>query len=151
MKRGDEEMSHLSTLARRRFTAVAAVSAFAQVAAMVAALRAEAAPSVQSAITTAVGIDRTAASGPQQAALDVAPAAAVVTPVIACAALAGLDLTALDTSLSSAADVSRGGHAFCDVKGYLSPNTSSRSCCRRPPGVAITCSRVAVGSAGTST
>jgi hypothetical protein len=34
-----------------------------------------------------------------------------------------VDLSGLDTAITSAADVAEGGHAYCDVKGYISPQT----------------------------
>src|SRR6266516_8132870 len=115
-------MSRLTALIRHRHTVLATVSALAVVAATAAALLAAAAPSARSATTTAVGANRLAAST-AEAAKHAAPAAGAVTPVVSCAALAAVNLTGLDTSLSSAADVTRGSHGYCDVQGYISPNT----------------------------
>jgi hypothetical protein len=53
----------------------------------------------------------------------VAAQAPVVRPVAACASLAGVNLSRLDTVLASATEVSREGHAFCFVQGYISPQT----------------------------
>jgi feruloyl esterase len=46
-----------------------------------------------------------------------------IAPVMACEALTALDLTPLDTRIETAAPVTRNGHAFCDVKGTISPVT----------------------------
>jgi feruloyl esterase len=48
---------------------------------------------------------------------------AAILPVISCDALAKSDFTPLDARLAAAATVSRNGHPFCDVKGYISPVT----------------------------
>jgi hypothetical protein len=48
---------------------------------------------------------------------------ASVAPVTSCAALAALDLSRVDTSVASAGEVTRAGHAFCSVTGYISPQT----------------------------
>jgi hypothetical protein len=42
-------------------------------------------------------------------------------PVVSCASLASVDLSRLDTRIGTATEVTRNGHAFCDVKGYISP------------------------------
>jgi len=53
-----------------------------------------------------------------------APAAAAVqAPVRSCASVASIDLSAVDAQISSAADRTANGVLFCEVKGYLSPNT----------------------------
>src|SRR5258707_1585174 len=44
-------------------------------------------------------------------------------PVMACGALANSDFTALDARIASSVTATRNGHAFCDVKGYISPAT----------------------------
>ena len=49
--------------------------------------------------------------------------AGAIAPVMACKDLPGLDLTALDARIETAEAASRNGHAFCDVKGYMSPVT----------------------------
>ncbi len=49
--------------------------------------------------------------------------AGAIPPVMACQALTALDLTPLDTRIETAATVTRKGHAFCDVKGTISPVT----------------------------
>ncbi|MFL5335033.1 MAG: tannase/feruloyl esterase family alpha/beta hydrolase, partial [Geminicoccaceae bacterium] len=53
-----------------------------------------------------------------------APAPApVIRPVATCGSLAATDLSQLDTAIASAAEVTLDGHVFCDVKGYISPQT----------------------------
>ena len=42
---------------------------------------------------------------------------------MSCEALANSGLTALDARITSSATATRNGHAFCDVKGYISPVT----------------------------
>jgi Tannase and feruloyl esterase len=56
---------------------------------------------------------------------DAAPAraAAPQVPVRTCASLATVDLSAVDAQVSTAADRTENGVLFCEVKGYLSPNT----------------------------
>src|SRR5277367_5495778 len=49
--------------------------------------------------------------------------AGAILPVISCEALANSDFTALDTRITSTATATRNSHAFCDVKGYISPVT----------------------------
>jgi len=49
----------------------------------------------------------------------------LILPVVSCASLGSVDLSRLDTVIVSAADVTAGGHAYCDVKGYISPQTRS--------------------------
>jgi len=49
--------------------------------------------------------------------------AAAIPPVMSCEALTNLDLTALDARITAAATVTRNGHPFCNVKGYISPET----------------------------
>ena len=60
-----------------------------------------------------------AVTAPGAAAAD----AGAIAPVTTCEALGKSDLTDLDSRLSSTATVTRNGHAFCDVKGYISPAT----------------------------
>jgi hypothetical protein len=58
------------------------------------------------------------------AAAGAAPAAADVrAPMRACASLAGVDFSDVDAQVSAAADRTENGVLFCEVKGYLSPNT----------------------------
>ena len=52
-----------------------------------------------------------------------AAAGPVARSVASCASLAAADLSRLDTRVVSAADVTRNGVGFCDVKGYISPQT----------------------------
>jgi hypothetical protein len=49
--------------------------------------------------------------------------AGVIPPVMSCEALANFDFTPLDARVTAAATVTRNGHPFCDVKGYISPVT----------------------------
>jgi hypothetical protein len=49
--------------------------------------------------------------------------AVAILPIMSCEALAKSDFTALDTRITAAATATRNGHAFCDVKGYISPVT----------------------------
>jgi Tannase and feruloyl esterase len=49
--------------------------------------------------------------------------AGVIPPVMSCETLANLDFTPLDARVTAAATVTRNGHPFCDVKGYISPVT----------------------------
>jgi len=64
-----------------------------------------------------------------EAAADARPAAGAaaaqhrIPPVTSCASLAGLDLARVETSIASAAEVTRAGHAYCAVTGYISPQT----------------------------
>ncbi len=58
-----------------------------------------------------------------QAAADRAPSTAVVAPRTSCGSLAGLDLSSVKTSVTAADVVSRAGHDYCAVTGYLSPQT----------------------------
>src|SRR3954470_838009 len=44
-------------------------------------------------------------------------------PVTSCASLARTDLSGVDAQIESAADSTRGGVGFCEVKGYTSPQT----------------------------
>jgi len=46
-----------------------------------------------------------------------------ILPAMACDALTKLDLTHLDARIASGETVTRDGHAFCDVKGSISPVT----------------------------
>src|SRR5580698_7332255 len=49
--------------------------------------------------------------------------AGAIAPVISCDALVNSDFTALDARITATATTKRNGHAFCDVKGYISPVT----------------------------
>src|SRR3954453_20301677 len=49
--------------------------------------------------------------------------AAPIAPAASCASLATLDLADADTQIASAADRTVNGHTFCDVTGYISPQT----------------------------
>ena len=49
--------------------------------------------------------------------------AGAILPIMSCEALANLDLTPLDARVTATATVTRNGHPFCDVKGYISPVT----------------------------
>src|SRR3954469_18373475 len=51
----------------------------------------------------------------------VAPGA--VAPVTSCSTLGALDLSRVETSVGAAAAESRGGHDYCSVTGYISPQT----------------------------
>jgi Tannase and feruloyl esterase len=53
----------------------------------------------------------------------VAAETAPIKPIMACSALGQIDLSPLDTSLTSTTDVTRSGLKFCDVRGYISPVT----------------------------
>src|SRR5579871_4024179 len=53
----------------------------------------------------------------------VAAAPGAIAPVMACKDLASLDLGALDARIETAEVATRDGHAFCDVKGYITPVT----------------------------
>jgi hypothetical protein len=46
-----------------------------------------------------------------------------IAPVRTCASLAGLDVARLETSIGAAAEVTREGHQYCSVTGYISPQT----------------------------
>jgi len=50
-------------------------------------------------------------------------AESAIPPVMSCEALTNLDLTPLDARITAAATVTRNGHPFCNVKGYISPET----------------------------
>jgi Tannase and feruloyl esterase len=52
-----------------------------------------------------------------------APAGTGIAPAVACSSLAGLDLSRVETSVLSAGEVSREGHDYCSVTGYISPQT----------------------------
>jgi hypothetical protein len=66
------------------------------------------------AMTVAGSLAATTASGAETGA---------ILPVLSCEALAKLDFTALDARIAATATVTRNGHPFCDVKGYISPVT----------------------------
>jgi Tannase and feruloyl esterase len=59
------------------------------------------------------------ATAPEAAAAETG----AILPVTPCAALEKSDLTPLDARITAAATVTRNGHPFCDVKGYVSPVT----------------------------
>ena len=46
-----------------------------------------------------------------------------IAPVRTCASLAGLIVARLETSIGAAAEVTREGHQYCSVTGYISPQT----------------------------
>ena len=74
-----------------------------------------------SALLVATGI-----SGGSPAAAGVTaapPAAGVIQPVRTCSSLASVDLTGVDARVEKAAEVNRNGRNFCDVTGYMSPQT----------------------------
>ncbi|MFY9969106.1 MAG: tannase/feruloyl esterase family alpha/beta hydrolase [Roseiarcus sp.] len=52
-----------------------------------------------------------------------AAAEGTIAPVMSCEALAKADLTRQDAQITSTATATREGHAYCDVKGYISPVT----------------------------
>lgn len=56
-------------------------------------------------------------------AQDGAVSGSTISPVAECEALTSVDLSALDTVLTSAAEETRDGHDFCFVQGYVSPQT----------------------------
>jgi Tannase and feruloyl esterase len=60
-------------------------------------------------------------AGVVAAAAAPASTTSVSLPVVSCASLASVDLSRLDTRIGTATEVTRNGHAFCDVKGYISP------------------------------
>jgi hypothetical protein len=72
-----------------------------------------------------VTLAATVVVGPASGALAAQPTRAdwPVQPVVTCAALGAVDLRGLDTVVTSAAEVTREGHAFCFVQGYISPQT----------------------------
>ncbi|GIG61867.1 feruloyl esterase [Longispora fulva] len=80
------------------------------------------------AVLLGMAVAAPAASAPTRAEPATAPAA-ITTPVVPkldCSALPGLDLTAVPDAPSrivSAATVTVGTAAFCDIKGYISPQT----------------------------
>ena len=78
----------------------------------------------KAALTAAAVIGSMAIATPPKAAAAEGDAIASVTT---CEALGKSDLTALDTRISSVSTVTRNGHVFCDVKGYISPATQFES------------------------
>jgi hypothetical protein len=46
-----------------------------------------------------------------------------ISPVASCASLATLDLAPVETSIASSGEVTRAGHQYCSVTGYISPQT----------------------------
>lgn len=65
----------------------------------------------------------TASTAAQSAAPAAAATGPVIHPVVSCTSLASVDLTRLDTRIASAASVTKNNRAFCDVKGYITPQT----------------------------
>jgi hypothetical protein len=51
------------------------------------------------------------------------PLAAAIPPTASCASLAALDLSSVATSVGAAQQVTEEGHAYCQVTGYLAPQT----------------------------
>jgi feruloyl esterase len=68
------------------------------------------------AAVVGVAVAVTSAAAPRAAAGAVVPAAS-------CPSLGGLDLSRLDTVVLAASEVSREGHRYCSVTGYISPQT----------------------------
>jgi hypothetical protein len=66
----------------------------------------------------AVSVVSGAEAAPREAA-----APGRIAPVVSCSALGGLDLTRIETSVGGAAEVTREGHRYCSVTGYISPQT----------------------------
>jgi hypothetical protein len=56
-------------------------------------------------------------------AASAATAEGAIPPVTSCDALAKSDLTRQGAQITSTATATREGHAYCDVKGYISPMT----------------------------
>ena len=52
-----------------------------------------------------------------------APAATGIAPVTSCSSLAALDLSRVETSVFGADEVTRDGHDYCSVTGYISPQS----------------------------
>jgi Tannase and feruloyl esterase len=76
-------------------------------------------PGLFTLVTIAVGGSMAAAVKTDASAAE----SAAIPPVMSCEALANSDFTALDARITSSATATRNGHAFCDVKGYISPVT----------------------------
>ncbi len=74
-----------------------------------------------------------------------------ILPVMSCAALANSDFTALDARITASATVTRKGHSFCDVKGYISPVTQFEALLPTESCAATICSRAAEGFAARPT
>jgi feruloyl esterase len=66
-------------------------------------------------IGAAVGVVSGAAAAPR--------ASAGLVPAASCASLATLDLSRVETSVASAAEVTEAGHGYCSVTGYIAPQT----------------------------
>ncbi len=64
-----------------------------------------------------------AAAGGWAAASGAAAAGAAQTPVVSCASLSALDLSAVSAQIGSAKDSVQGGVTYCEVTGYISPQT----------------------------
>ena len=72
------------------------------------------------AVAAAAGLSSDASAGTRTAA---GTAATRIAPVTSCTSLGTLDLARLLTSVQAAAEVTRGGHRYCSVIGYISPQT----------------------------
>jgi hypothetical protein len=46
-----------------------------------------------------------------------------IAPMVSCSSMATLDLARVETSIGTAAEVTREGHRYCSVTGYISPQT----------------------------
>lgn len=71
------------------------------------------------AMIWATGLTATQAA----AARVVSASRSVIPATVSCASLGSVDLSGLNTVITSAADVTESGHTYCDVKGYISPQT----------------------------
>src|SRR3954453_7476799 len=74
-------------------------------------------------IAAAVGASQSADASPEGRSAARVAAPASIAPVTSCAALQGLDLSRVDTSIASAGEVTRAGHQYCSITGYISPQT----------------------------
>lgn len=71
-------------------------------------------------VLAALGFGAFAGLAPPAEAASGGPA---IAPVMACEALAKIDLGPVDARINSAVMATRGDHFFCDVKGYMTPVT----------------------------
>jgi tannase/feruloyl esterase len=71
------------------------------------------------AMIWATGLTATQAA----AARVVSASRSVIPATVSCASLGSVDLSGLNTVITSAANVTESGHTYCDVKGYISPQT----------------------------
>jgi hypothetical protein len=78
--------------------------------------------SIPVVVMSVLALVATVLIGPGRTA-DAATADSTVRPVVTCAAVGTMDLSRLDTSITSTAEVTRQGRAFCHVQGYISPQT----------------------------